>query len=192
MIVLALQFNQTRSMFRSVLCLPAAALVCGALHAQTPTTTMTEMKAAYTSVKNNLIKAAEKVPDAAYEFKPEPEVRTIGALLEHIASAHVNYCGRVTGNTKPLDFGSHTKESIVAGLKASFDNCDAGWEALTEANAGEMTGQGRGALTKYGAMLRALIHDNEEYGYLSVYLRLKGIVPPSSEGGMGRGGRGRM
>lgn len=177
-------------MFRNALCLAALLSTSAALYAQGQTTTVAEMKAAYASIKTNLTNAAEKVPESDYSFKPAPDVRTLGELLEHIASAHVFYCGRVSGNTKPLEFGDHAKDAVVKALKASFDNCDAGWAALTDSNASEMTGQGRGALTKYGAMLRALIHDNEEYGYLSVYLRVKGIVPPSSEGG-GRGGRGR-
>lgn len=161
------------------------------LSAQSANPTVTEMKAAYTSVKNNLLKAAEKVPEADYAFKAAPDIRTLGELFQHVAQAQVNYCGRVSGKTTPPDFGSKSKADIVNALKASFDNCDAGWDALTEANATEMTGQGRGALSKYGALLRNLIHDNEEYGYISVYLRIKGIVPPSSEGGgMGRGGRG--
>lgn len=168
------------------------AMTLAPLYGQTQTTTMTEMKAAYTSIKDNLTKAAEKIPESDYSFKASPDVRTIGELLEHIASAHVFYCGRVTGNSKPLDFGSHKKADVVKGLNESFAICDAAWDALSESNANEMSGQGRGALTKYGALLRGLIHDNEEYGYLSVYLRVKGIVPPSSEGGRGGRGRGGM
>src|SRR5579884_1510455 len=137
-------------MFRSAFCLLSAAGLAVALHAQTPNPTVTEMKAAYNSVKNNLLKAAEKVPESDYDFKPTPEMRSLGALIEHIADANVSYCGRVTGNTKPLEHSSHSKAEISAGLKSSFDTCDAGWEALTEANASEMTGSGRGALSKSG------------------------------------------
>lgn len=178
-------------MHRYALGLLSTTLLCSALHAQTPNPTVTEMKAAYTAIKNNLIKAAEKVPEADYSFKASPDIRTLGELFQHVAQAQVNYCGRVSGKTTPPDFGGKSKAEIVTALKASFDNCDAGWDALTEANASEMTGQGRGALSKYGALLRNLIHDNEEYGYISVYLRIRGIVPPSSEGApAGRGGRG--
>ncbi len=177
-------------MSRSALCLLSACLVSGALRAQTPNPFMTEMKAAYTAVKTNLIKAAEKTPEDVYAFKASPDIRTLGELYQHIAQAQVNYCGRVNGVTKAPDFGSKSKAEIVTALKASFDVCDAGWDALTDANAMDLTGQGRGALTKFGALVRNVIHDNEEYGYLSVYLRIKGIVPPSSEAPAARGGRG--
>jgi uncharacterized damage-inducible protein DinB len=180
-------------MIRYAVCLLSAALIPMALQAQNANPTVTEMKAAYTSVKSNILKAADKVSEADYAFKASPDIRTLGELFQHIAQAQVNYCGRVTGNAKAPDFGSKSKGDVVTALKASFDVCDAGWEALTDANASEMTGQGRGALSKYGALLRNLIHDNEEYGYISVYLRIKGITPPSSEGapaGAARGGRG--
>ncbi len=178
-------------MFRTAFCLLSASLVSIALHAQTPNPnpTVTEMKAAYTAIKNNLLKAADKVPEADYAFKASPDIRSLGELFQHIAQAQVGYCGRVNGVTTPPDFKSNSKADIVAALKASSDVCDAAWESLTDANSAEMTGQGRGALSKFGALIRNVIHDNEEYGYISVYLRIKGIVPPSSDTA-GRGGRG--
>lgn len=176
-------------MKRFALALSGATLLCVSLQAQTTNPTITEMKAAYTSVKDNLLKAAEKVPEADYAFKASPDVRTLGELFQHIAQAQANYCGRVNGKMTPPNFGSKSKADIVSALKASFENCDAAWDTVTDANASEPVGQGRMAGTRLGMLIRNAIHDNEEYGYISVYLRLKGIVPPSSEGGMGRGGR---
>ncbi len=176
-------------MKRLAVALWSGALLAISLHAQAANPTIAEMKSAYTSVKTNLLKLAEKVPEADYSFKASPDIRSIGELLQHIAQAQVNYCGRVSGKTTPPDFGSKSKADIVSALKASFDNCDAAWDSLTDANLSETAGQGRMAGTKFGMLIRNVVHDNEEYGYLSVYLRLKGIVPPSSEGGTGRGGR---
>lgn len=178
-------------MSRSVLCLLSASLLSAALHAQISNPVVTEMKAAYTSVKNNLLKAADKAPEDIYAFKPTPEMRSLGELIQHIAEAQINYCGRVNGVTAKPDFGSKSKADIVKAFQASFDVCDAGWAAITDANATEMTGAGRGALSKLGALIRNVIHDNEEYGYMSVYFRLKGLVPPSSDTA-GRGGRGGL
>jgi DinB superfamily len=178
-------------MFRSVLCLLSASFLSTTLQAQTSNPVVTEMKAAYTSIKYNLLKAAEKAPEDIYAFKPAPEMRSLGELIQHIAEAQINYCGRVNGVTAKPDFGSKSKTDIVKAFQTSFDVCDAGWAALTDANATEMTGAGRGALSKLGALIRNVIHDNEEYGYLSVYFRMKGIVPPSSDTA-GRGGRGGL
>ncbi len=177
-------------MFRSAVCLLSLSFASIALHAQTANPLMTEMRAAYGLIKGNVLKAAEKVPEADYAFKASPDIRTLGELFQHIAQAQVNYCGRVRGDAKPPDFGSKSKADIVTALKASFDVCDAGWDAVTDANAMEMTGSGRGALSNLGALIRNVIHDNEEYGYISVYLRVKGIVPPSSDTAAAAG-RGR-
>jgi len=66
-------------------------------------------------------------------------------------------------------------------LKASFDVCDLAWEKITDANSSELVGSGRGAQTRLGELEHVVIHDNEEYGYLAVYMRLRNIVPPSSD-----------
>lgn len=96
-------------------------------------------------------------------------MRSLGELIQHIAEARINYCGRVNAVTAKPDFGSKSKADIVKAFQASFEVCDAGWAVITDANAGEMTGPGRGALCKLGTPIRNVIHDNEEYGYMSVY-----------------------
>ena len=77
--------------FRSVLCLLSTSLITAALRAQTSDPVVTEMKAAYTSVKNNLLKAADKAPEDIYAFKTAPEMRRLGELIQHIAEAQINY-----------------------------------------------------------------------------------------------------
>ena len=77
----------------------------------------------------------------------------------------------------------------------SADECDAAWATVTDANAAELVGGGRMQRSRLGSLISSVvIHGNEEYGYMAVYLRLKGIVPPSTENmgrgmGAGRGGR---
>ena len=73
------------------------------------------------------------------------------------------------------------KADLVAALKASFDECDKAYDSLTDANASEMIKGPRGSRTKLGMLEGNITHDNEEYGYLAVYMRLKGQVPPSSD-----------
>jgi hypothetical protein len=81
-----------------------------------------------------------------------------------------------------VDAASKTaKADIVAALKSSFDFCDAAWEATTDANATDTVGGGRMQAARLTILMRNTIHDNEEYGYLAVYLRIKGVVPPSSD-----------
>jgi len=154
-----------------------------ALQAQTTNTLSNEVKQSYTNVKNNLLKAAEKMPEENYGFKPTPDIRTFGALVAHVADSQTRACNAVMGQQKQASASSKTsKADIVAALKDSAADCDKAFNALTDAASTEMVKMGRSEVTKMGALMRTVAHDNEEYGYMAVYLRLKGVVPPSSEG----------
>jgi hypothetical protein len=159
--------------------------------AQTDNPLIAESKQNYTAIKNNLTKAADKMSEADYSFKASPDIRTFGALIGHIADVQMRMCAGVKGEQKAANAGSLTaKADLVAALKASFDECDAAFDSLTPANANETVSTGRGpGRTKLGTLIYNTTHDNEEYGYLAVYMRVKGVVPPSSENTGAMGGR---
>jgi uncharacterized damage-inducible protein DinB len=149
--------------------------------AQTPSTA-DAIRQYYNGVKNNLLKAADKMPDDGYDFKPTPEERSFGGWIAHVADAQTAGCSRALGAPKTPSAGSKTtKADLVAALKDSFDTCDAAYAALTDANASETVQSYRGPTTRLAALAGNVAHDNECYGAIAVYLRLKGIVPPSSE-----------
>ena len=155
------------------------ASVCAA-YAQTMPV-IAEQKAAYTGLKNNIIKAAEKMPEDAYGFKPTPEMQSFGERLVHIAG-QIGTCSGLTGERKPNPAqGKTAKADIVAGLKASFDACDAAWDAMNDKTAMEMMAGRGGQTSKLSVLIRNNMHDQEMYGYLSPYMRLKGVVPPTSD-----------
>jgi len=169
-------------MNRSAVWIFAAALACGTLQAQT-NPVVTEMKGAYTAVKTNLLKAADKIPDDAYAWKPVDSVRTVGALIDHIAG-QFRTCNAVSGKQTTVDVSKTSKADVVAALKASFDACDAAWDAMSDTAATEMIAGRGGQRSKLGTLIfMTVVHNNEEYGYLSMYMREKGIVPPSSDRG---------
>jgi hypothetical protein len=155
----------------------------GALQAQAPMTPVSEAKAAYAAVKTNLLRMAEKMPEDLYGFKPVTEIRTFGELVAHIADNNVRGCSGVKGEQRQGNAASlKTKAELVGALNASFAECDAAWDTVTDATASQIVKTARGERSRLGAMtVFILAHCNEEYGYMAVYLRLKGIVPPSSE-----------
>lgn len=163
--------------------LPVIAVSASALlPAQTPGPVATEAKQAYTSIKNNLTRMAEKMPEEHYGFQPVPEIRTFGQLVAHVADSQTRACSAVKGAPKQPDAASKTsKADLVAALKASFAECDAAFDTLTDATMTDMVTSPRGQRSKLGMLVGVTTHSNEEYGYMAVYLRLKGIVPPSSE-----------
>ena len=140
------------------------------------------IRQSYNSVKNNLLKAADKMPDDGYAFQPTPQERTFGGWVAHIADAQTGGCSRILGAPKTPSAGSKTaKADLVAALKDSFDTCDAAYAALTEANANDTVPSFRGPAPRLAVLAFNVAHDNEGYGSMAVYLRLKGLVPPSSE-----------
>jgi len=143
-------------------------------------------KAQYDAVKNNLLKAADAVPADAYSYQPTPDVRTLGALIGHIADANYGLCGVVAGQQKQMGIekSKTTKDDLVAALKDAFAFCDPIYAGMNDKTALE-TVTFRGPQAKLSVLYFNIAHNNEEYGYLSVYMRMKGIVPPSSAG---RGG----
>ena len=153
---------------------------------------VTESKSAYTSIKTNLTAMAAKMPAADYGYKATPDVRTFGAVIAHVADTQMRTCASVVGEQKTVDAaGKTTKDDLVKALAASFAECDAAFDATNDSNAQMMVGGGRMQRSRLGSLINSVIvHDNEEYGYMSIYLRLKGVVPPSSDRPMGRGGMG--
>jgi uncharacterized damage-inducible protein DinB len=140
----------------------------------------TEAKQAYTEVKNDILKSAEKMPEENYGFKPAPRVRTFGQILGHIAEEQYFYCGAVKGEQKAVDLEKTktSKAELIAALQDSFAYCDAVYDGLTDATAVQMVKRG----TKLKLLWGNTVHNNSHYGNLVTYLRIKGIVPPSTEG----------
>ena len=161
----------------SLLMLAASFAGVCSLQAQTTNPLIAETKGAYNSVKGYLTRAATAMPEADYNFKPTPDIRTFGALLGHIADHQMRYCSAARGTPRQTDFVSKTaKADLVEALATSFKECDAAWDSVTDANATEMMG----SRSRLGTLILDVVHSNEEYGYMAVYFRLKGIVPPSS------------
>ena len=142
-----------------------------------------EVKQAYDSVKNNILNSAEKMPEADYSFMPSPGIRSFAEVLDHVAQAQMHTCAAVLGEQKSSDAaGKTSKADIMAALKDAFAECDKAYDSLTDANASETVQTGRGQRTKMGALTGNTAHDNEQYGMMTVYMRLKGVLPSSSAG----------
>jgi len=131
-----------------------------------------------------LERAAEKMPEEQYAFKPDPAVRSFGQIVGHIADANYLFCSTVLGESNPspgIEKTKATKAELKAGLHDAFAYCNRAYEGLTDASANETVkafGQER---NKLGALWFNASHNLEHYGNLVVYMRLKGVVPPSSE-----------
>jgi hypothetical protein len=157
------------------------AVTVAALHAQNPLSD--DAKASYQLVKVNILKAAEKMPDSEYGFRPTPEVRTFRELIGHVAETQMAMCGVAKGEPKRGDAASKAaKPDVIAELKSSNEFCDGVFNAMSDEAGTAAVKTPFGQKPKLGVLNLVVAHGNETYGMIAVYLRLKGIVPPSSEG----------
>jgi len=167
----------------------ATLLGAGALQAQT-SALVNELKQNYQGIKNTTTRAAEKMSEADYSFKPTPQVRSYGEIVTHIAEVQIALCSMAKGEQKHLtNPKASAKAESEAALKEAFDYCDPIYNGLTEASATENVkffgGRDR---SRFGVLDFGVIHGNEMYGQMVVYLRMKNLVPPTSEGRGGGGG----
>jgi hypothetical protein len=166
-----------------------AALVSGVAMAQAPAAPAgpsgpaAEVQRSYAAVKKNILKSADEMPAEGYSYKPEPDIRLYARVINHIAEAQFRSCGVANGvkdiAKPPADTAD--KAEIVAALQASFAECDKAYAALTDANLTEMFSLGQAKRSRVGLMWGNVAHDQEQYATLALYLRLKGLTPPSSE-----------
>jgi hypothetical protein len=140
---------------------------------------ISEAVANYTQIKTIILASAEKMPAENFPFKPTPEIRSYGELFTHVAQTQMALCN-MPGAARPAPVTVTAKDEIIAALKKSFDMCDAAYATVTEANAMEISGAGFMRGSKLGMIGKNVAHDNEMYGQMVVYMRMKGIVPPST------------
>jgi uncharacterized damage-inducible protein DinB len=141
----------------------------------------------YEMSRNWLIKSAEQIPEADYAFKPTPEVRSFGQLIGHLANANYMFCSAALGEKSPAtqDFEKTTqKAALVKAIKDALAYCDGAYQMTDEQAAGpaELPMENMKG-TKLWVLAFNVSHNNEHYGNLVTYFRLKKMVPPSSQPG---------
>ena len=176
----------------------AAALLVAAtsVHAQTPAPTApvtpqtitlnAGLKRFWDGIKRNVSEAAEKMPEANYSFKPTPDVRSFGELVGHVAESQHGMCLGLKGEKPPFERGSIEKKTTKAELVKALQDAIAACDSLY----GTATDESLVKMTKFGPAQEAapinilwynISHSNEHYGNMVTYMRLKGLVPPSTE-----------
>jgi uncharacterized damage-inducible protein DinB len=146
-------------------------------------------KAMHATIRRNLAEAAASMPAAEFAFKPTPEVRSFGEVVGHVAMANFYFCSQARGAPMPPVQNLEKvagKDALVKVLNESLAYCDDAYNTTTDANFTQATkvsgpGPGGGTPTTRGLILMFnTTHNNEHYGNLVVYMRLKGRVPPST------------
>ena len=140
----------------------------------------------YTMLSSVAIAAAEKMPEGNYSFKPTPDVRSFGQLVGHLADSQYFFCSSVAGETKPPSGIEKTKTSkaeLVAALKEAVAYCSKTYAAMTDAKGSQLVKMMNFDMAKLTVLAGNFAHNYEHYGNMATYMRIRGIVPPSSEKG---------
>jgi hypothetical protein len=174
-----------------VMCLVAGLAISGVAMGQAPSAPAGpsgpagEVQRSYAAQKGNILKSADKMPAGDYQFKPTPDVRTYARVVNHVTEAQLKTCGAIN-HTAPSDQAKVPAETadkavIIDALKASFAECDKAFASATDANLSDTFDVFNAKRSRIGILWGTVSHDNEQYATLALYLRLKGLAPPTSE-----------
>jgi len=143
------------------------------------------IRTSWESAKKNIVDSAAEA-ESLYTYRPIDTVRTFGEIIGHVAGANYVFCAAAKGEASPQAEDAFeklgNKAGIVKALNASMAYCDAAFTALTDRTAADTIDMpfGMGKAARTAALVGNISHLNEHYGNLVTYMRMKGIVPPSS------------
>jgi uncharacterized damage-inducible protein DinB len=144
---------------------------------------MSDARILWEDVANYLVQSAVDMPAEKYAFKPTPAVRSFGEIIGHVAGSQNMFCAMALGDQPPaedaIEKTATTKEALVTALKASNDYCRKAYSQPDASLDGMMEVFGQQRSRRFTLLMNAT-HDNEHYGNLVTYLRMNGMVPPSS------------
>jgi uncharacterized damage-inducible protein DinB len=158
-----------------------------------PPTVASSVRNYYMTRKSEVVRSAEKMPEEFYGLRPGPqeEVRTFGQHLAHIANYNFLWCAQAKGEKNPnagvnLEKTLTTKAEFLKALNDSFAYCDGAYNALTDASGAEVieitqeSGR-KQQVPRMALLILNLEHESEVYGSMATTMRIKSIVPSSSE-----------
>ncbi len=161
----------------------AAVLVAGMQTAAAQNPIIEELRKQWEATGDKIVTIAEAVPEAKYDFKATPEVRSFRDILVHLASENYMFMGFASGTGSPVDRSSlNDLQSRAEILQAISESYDYGAKVLADLNDQKLLDmvpfmRGR-QVSRLVAIIGNFKDNHEHYGQLVVYLRVNGIVPP--------------
>jgi uncharacterized damage-inducible protein DinB len=123
---------------------------------------------------------AEAMPADDYSFKATDAEMSFGEQMNHIAQANGSYCSAAMGVKNPIAKPEDaSKATAVRDLTASYDFCLGGLSKLDDKGLEETVTRGGNVVSKFELFWGGFTHAAHHRGQAEVYLRLKGITPPT-------------
>ena len=163
----------------------AALPAIGSAQTANPNPLTANAKVQFGALSGFVVRSAEKVPEDLYSFRATPDVRTMAQLFGHIADAMFAMCSTAAGTKPPrtgIEKAETTKAALVTALKEGVAYCNTVYDGMTDQKGAEPVPFYFGPSPRLSVLYFVVTHTYEHYGNLVTYMRLKNIVPPSSEG----------
>jgi uncharacterized damage-inducible protein DinB len=142
-----------------------------------------DARANWTSVRDYLVQSATDMPEAKYSYRPTASVRSFGEIIAHVAGSQSMFCAIALGQQPPTEDAIESKklgkDALIAALEKSNTDCARAYEQ-DDAAAAKMVDLFGTQRSRLFTLIENAAHDNEHYGNLVTYLRMNGMVPPSS------------
>ena len=141
-------------------------------------------RANWIAAHNYIVRSAEQMSEADFAFKPVATVRTVAQIVAHVADDEMGWCAQILGEPmKQTQFEKTltTKAEVIKAIRDAGAYCEKAY-AMTDAQAAMVTKIWGGQQPKIRGLMDNAAHDWEHYGNIVTYMRIKGMVPPSSQG----------
>jgi uncharacterized damage-inducible protein DinB len=154
------------------------------LSAQAPAPSLAkELAASFQRAANDILDVAEVMPAEKYGYRPTPEVATFGDQLVHVAGIAQRFIDSAKGTkTEAAHHGAMAKPEVIGLLKKTFQSAQEMITPLTDAQLLEPVKFpfGDRTVTRATFWQGPLYQIRNHHGQLVVYLRMNGIVPPTT------------
>jgi uncharacterized damage-inducible protein DinB len=140
-------------------------------------------RANWLGAHNYIVRSAEMMSEADFAFKPVATVRTFAQIVAHVADDETGWCAQILGEPMKQTGYEKTltaKADVLKAIRDAGTYCERAY-ALTDAQAAEVTTIWNAQQPKMRGLMDNATHDWEHYGNIVTYMRIKGMVPPSSQ-----------
>ncbi|HEY1262242.1 MAG TPA: DinB family protein [Terriglobales bacterium] len=125
------------------------------------------------------IAVAQAMPPEQYAFRPDPGSMSFGEIIAHIATTNYQFCAGLKDTDPPAAPSPGGKDGLIKFLSDSFTYCSSVIPTLAADQLEAAHNSPDGRLPGRDILLAMYIHVAHHRGQAEVYLRDKGIKPPS-------------
>jgi len=164
-----------------LICVAALVAVQAACAQDAGKALVAEMTKHWESSKALSLAVADAMPAESYSFKATDAEMTFGEQMNHIAAANGGYCSAALGVKNPIakPEDASNKAGAIKNLTAAYDFCMGGLAKLDDKALQETVTRNSNVVSKFELFWGGFTHAAHHRGQAEVYLRLKGVTPPS-------------